>query len=316
MYVLRGYVRDHRGSAKAGAEVALFKGEETGPTATTETNASGQWHFEVSDPAPYRIRVQYDDVTQWLEPDNCVQFGLLTGLDGVTAPLAPDSITHDHLRDGTITTAKIADGAITSEKILPGSLSPGNLGEGALGSDIFPEESLEERHLAPGSIESSSFAKHAILPVHVRDRNTPVHASDEVRLSAPTPRSLEGNREMGPTKLKEFLIGVSGVVRVRYFTSGVHGYGYWPGEGDDVLLLRAGSEIHLNGSKVHETNVFGNVVEDILVKAGDRLSIHCKLTVVKGSGSDTNAQITVENARVGWGYDTLDDYQDNAVLED
>ena len=151
---LRGYARDGEGNPIAGASVEAFKAGEETPTATTLTDDAGAWEFENLPNAAYRVRVSYGDARRWVEYDNAVQFGMIVGPDGQTAPLPEESITTNHLKAYSVTASRIANGAVGTTQIADNAISTAKIQNNAIST----------AHIQDGAITTAKIADGAITP--------------------------------------------------------------------------------------------------------------------------------------------------------
>jgi len=151
---LRGYARDSEGNPITGASVEAFKADEDTPTATTITDGAGAWEFENLPNAAYRVRVSYGDARRWVEYDNAVQFGMIVGPDGQTAPLPEESITTNHLKTYSVTASKIANGAVGTTHIADNAISTAKIQNNAIST----------AHIQDGAITTAKIADGAITP--------------------------------------------------------------------------------------------------------------------------------------------------------
>lgn len=198
---LRGYARDGEGNPIAGASVEAFKAGEETPTATTLTDDAGAWEFENLPNAAYRVRVSYGDARRWVEYDNAVQFGMIVGPDGQTAPLPEESITTDHLKAYSVTASRIANGAVGTTHIADNAISTAKIQNNAISTAHIQDGAITTAKIADGAVTpeklSGSFGDvRIVVPSSTLQASQPqVHLGENyeaVVWSWPTPPSAVG----------------------------------------------------------------------------------------------------------------------------
>lgn len=286
----------------ATVEIYEVGGDE--PIASTTTDERGRWEEVDLPKGAYRVKLIHNGLVRWIEPDNKLQFDKIYGLDLVTAPFPPGSVTGEQLKDGAIDTRHLQDGIITAEHILngsitgsnlaPGSVLPGDIGDGAIGPGSIKDGTITSEKIALGSIPPRKFAFAFGT----------VSASNATKLEALSERTTNN---LG-VYTKRFVVGVQGTVRA---TLSVMGSGKYVVSINDLtnasIIGRVPVWLDDFGiAKSFSSSTYQTFTWTVSVTPGDAVLVAIR--------ADKGQVAWIKDVRLGW--TLVDDDIESAVLLD